>query len=86
MSRLLRKAPFPPQAREKPTSRASISPTGENPPIPLGTPGSRHMVPSGFGDRWGDTQVSAAETWAPKVGPIVPEHSRPCSMVCSNIS
>lgn len=67
----------------------------EVPSIPLGTPGSRHMVPLGFGDSWmgnsgihswEDTQVSTAGTWAPKVDLIVPEHSGPCSTVRSNIS
>lgn len=54
MSWLLRKAPFPPQAWEKPTLRASTSSTeqAEVPSIRLGTPGSRHMVPLGSGDSW----------------------------------
>lgn len=33
-----------------------------------------------------ETRVSTAGTWAPKVGPIVPEHPRSRNRACSNIS
>lgn len=54
MSWLLRKAPFPSTGLGKAhfESLHFINEQAEVPSIPLGTPGSRHMVPLGSGDSW----------------------------------
>lgn len=81
---------FPPQVWENTTLGASASSKEDNqeevPFVPLGKAGSRHTVSLGFCYSWMGDSGSTAGTWAPKVGPIMPERPRPSSRVCSNIS